>query len=270
MPSTWGPGTKRRCCYRTLRNIMSINGRFCKRQEKGSSTDCQMISWVRKDAWVGVFDILGFKSLIGQTDQEFPRALLTGQLDDLLGSLDQDIIEHGQLECMVFSDTIVIFAPDIEGSNPLRSYGWFSLQCARLITKSVEIRLPLRGAISVGTAFTSTSPPIILGPSFLEAHQYCEDQNWIGLLLTPSATLKFLQAEFHPIRADFVSDNIPLRKMPSENVMAYRFQNGMSNYSSPLLPVLDDMRCLAPSYAKEKYTRTIGFIKRHYRYTRSG
>jgi len=229
-----------------------------------------MISWVRKDAWVGVFDILGFKSLIGQTDQEFPRALLTGQLDDLLGSLDQDIIEHGQLECMVFSDTIVIFAPDIEGGNPLRSYGWFSLQCARLITKSVEIRLPLRGAISLGTAFTSVSPPIILGPSFLEAHQYCEDQNWIGLLLTPSATLELRRIGFDPIRDDFVcDDDIPLRKMPAENVMAYRFQNGMSSYSSTLLPLLDEMRHFAPDDAKEKYTRTIGFIERHYRYISS-
>ena len=169
---------------------------------------------------------------------------------------------------MVFSDTIAIFAPDLGDDSPLRSFGWFILLCTRLITKSVEIRLPLRGAISVGTAFTSTSPPIILGPSFLEAHQYCEDQNWIGLLLTPSATLEFLQAGFYPNRDDFVSDNnIPLRKMPSGNVRAYRFQNGMSNYSSPLLRDLEEMRCLAPSCAKEKYTKTIDFIERHYRYT---
>jgi hypothetical protein len=230
-----------------------------------------MIEWKRRDAFVGVFDILGFKNLIGQTDQEFPRAMLTGRLDDLLGTLDdQNVIKHGRVECMVFSDTIAIFAPDLGGGSPLRSYGWFSLLCTRLITKSVEIRLPLRGAISVGTSFTSTSPPIILGPSFLEAHQYCEDQNWIGLLLTPSATLEFLQAGFDPNRDDFVSDNnIPLRDMRPclANVRAYRFQNGMSNYPSPLLPVLDEMRCLAPSCAKEKYTKTIDFIERHYRYT---
>jgi hypothetical protein len=228
-----------------------------------------MIEWKPRDAFVGVFDILGFKNLIRQTDQEFPRKMLTGQLNDLLGTLDdENVIEHGRVECMVFSDTIAIFAPDLAGDSPLRSYGSkFRSLCTRLITKSIEIRLPLRGAISVGTAFTLTSPPIILGPSFLEAHQYCEDQNWIGLLLTPSATLKFLQAGFDPIRDDFVCDNIPLRKMPSQNVMAYRFQNGMCNFSSPLLPVLDEMRCSAPNCAKEKYTNTIGFIKRHYRCT---
>ena len=227
-----------------------------------------MIEWKQRDAFVGVFDILGFKNLIRQTDQEFPRAKLTGQLDDLLGTVDdQDVREHGQVECMVFSDAIMIFAPDL-GDSPLHSYGWFHLLCTRLITKSVEIRLPLRGAISVGTAFTSTSPPIILGPSFLEAHQYCEDQDWIGLLLTPSATEKFMKVEFNPIRIDFVSDNnIPLRNMPSKNVMAYRFQNAEANFSSPLLPVLDEMRRLAPCCAKKKYTKTIRFIERHYRYS---
>lgn len=227
-----------------------------------------MVEWNPRDAFVGVFDILGFKRLIQQAGLEFPR-MLTRQLYDLLQTLDDpNVREYGRVECLVFSDTIVIFAPDLGGDSPLRSFGWFSLLCTKLITKSVEICLPLRGAISVGPSFTSTSPPIILGPSFLEAHRYCEGQDWIGLLLTPSATLKFLQAEFDPIRADFVCDSIPFKSknMSSENVMAYRFQNGMSNYSSPLLPVLDEMRGLAPSCAKEKYTRTIAFIERHYRY----
>jgi hypothetical protein len=76
-----------------------------------------------------------------------------------------------------------------------------------------------------------------------------------------------LQAGFDPERADFVSDNsIPLREMPSANVMAYRFQNGEASFPSPLLPDLNEMGCLAPPDAKEKYTRTIGFIERHYRY----
>jgi len=230
-----------------------------------------MIAWKQRDAFVGAFDILGFKNLIRQTDQECPREILKGQLADLLGTLDDpNVREYGRVERLVFSDTIVIFAPDLGGDSPLRSFGWFSLLCTKLITKSVEVRLPLRGAISVGPSFTSTSPPIVLGPSFLEAHEYCEDQDWIGLLLTPSATLKFLRAEFDPIRADFVSDDIPLRnkRAEAENVRAYRFQNGMSNYSSRLLPVLGEMRSLAPTCAKEKYTRTIGFIERHHRYVR--
>ena len=224
--------------------------------------DWAMINWNQKDAWVGVFDILGFKNLIRQTDQEFPRTLLTSKLNDLFEAFEDDVMLHGQLEYMVFSDTIVIFAPDLEPS----SYGWFLLQCTILMNESITIKLPLRGAISVGTAFISKLPPMIIGPSFLEAHEYSEDQNWIGLLLTPSATLTLRQAGLEPLHHDFVSDDIPLKTMSVEKVLAYRFQNGMSNYESPLLPPLQEMEHFARDKDKEKYSNTIAFIKKHYRY----
>ena len=214
---------------------------------------------------MGVFDILGFKNLIRPTDKEFPRELLTSKLNDLFEALNHDVMQHGQLEYMVFSDTIVIFAPNLEA----RSYGWFLLQCTILMKKSIAVRLPVRGAISVGTAFISKQPPMIIGPSFLEAHEYSEDQDWIGLLLTPSATLTLREAGLEPLHHDFVSDDIPLRNMPLENVLAYRFQNGMSNYASPLLSLLKEMKHFAPDEGKEKYDRTMAHIEKHYRYISS-
>ena len=222
----------------------------------------RMITWHQKNAWVGVFDILGFKNMIRQTDQDLPRQLLMSKLNDLFEALDHEVMQHGQLEYMIFSDTIVIFAPDLEA----RSYGWFLLQCRILIEKSIAVRLPVRGAISVGTAFISSSPPIIIGLSFFEAHEYCEDQDWIGLLLTPSATLAIRQAGLEPLHHDFVLDDIPLRKADADNVLAYRFQNGRSNYESPLLIFLEEMKHFAPGKDKEKYGKTIAFIKKHYRY----
>ena len=226
----------------------------------------KMITWNQKDAWVGVFDILGFKNLIQQTDQEFPRELLTSKLNDLFDALDQDVMQHGKLEYMVFSDTIVIFAPDLKAS----SYGWFLLQCTILMEKSITIRLPLRGAISVGTSFLSSSPPMVIGPSFLEAHEYCEDQNWIGLLLSPSVTTALRKEGLEPLHHDFVSCDIPLRKMPSADVLAYRFQNGTSNRESHLLSYLKEMKKLASEKKhKEKFNRTIMHIEKHYRYIES-
>jgi len=221
-----------------------------------------MITWNQRDAWIGVFDILGFKNLIQQTDQELPRLSLTRKLNDLFEALDHDVTRHGQLEYMVFSDTIVIFAPDLEA----RSYAWFLLQCTLLIDRSIAIRVPVRGAISTGTAFISSSPPMIIGPSFLEAHEYCEDQDWIGLLLTPSATLALRRAGLEPLHQDFVQDDLPLRRTDTANVLAYRFQNGSSNYESPLLSFLGEMRYFAPDKDKAKYEKTISFIKKHYRY----
>jgi len=105
-----------------------------------------MVTWNEKNTWVGVFDILGFKRLIVNADQEFPRALLTNKLNELLNTLESDSAKYGQLDYLIFSDTIAIFAPDLKP----QSYPWFLLQCEILITRSIEVRLPLRGAISVG------------------------------------------------------------------------------------------------------------------------
>ena len=221
-----------------------------------------MITWYKKDAWVGVFDVLGFRNMIRGTDQDFPRHILTRKLEELFEALNNDVTRQGQLEYMVFSDTIVVFAPDLKA----RSYGWFLLQCQILIDRSIAIRLPVRGAISVGTAFTSNTPPMIVGPSFLEAHDYCEDQDWIGLLLTPSATLALRRAGLKPLHHDFVSDDLPLRKTGRENVLAYRIQDGSSNYESHLLRFLREMQHFAPDRDKIKYERTIAFINKHYRH----
>ena len=221
-----------------------------------------MLSWNRKDTWVCVFDILGFKAAMTEADKDFPRAMLTSQLDDIYETLKFDAMTEGKLEFLGFSDTIVIFSPDLQ----IGSYPWFLLQCIHTIERSFPVRLPLRGAISVGTAFTSSNPPIIIGPSFLEAYDYCEDQDWIGLLLTPSATLRLRDSGLEPLRHDFVNDTIPLREKTSENVLAYRFQNGEANFECPYLVFLKEMMHFAPETAKPKYSRTMEFIERHYRY----
>lgn len=221
-----------------------------------------MVEWNRKETWVGVFDILGFRNAINKAEDEFHRIYLTSQLDDILETLNSDVMKHGKLEYLAFSDTFVIFTENLEST----SYPWFLLQCTHTIERSIEVRLPLRGAISVGIAYTSSSPPMVIGPSFVEAYDYAEDQDWIGLLLTPSATTKLREAGLEPLHHDFVCDEVPLKKLPKENVLAYRFQNGSANYESHLLSYLQEMYQLAPVVTQVKYERTINFIKKHYRY----
>lgn len=49
-----------------------------------------MLTWNRKDTWVCVFDILGFKAAMTEADKDFPRAMLTSQLDDIYETLQFD------------------------------------------------------------------------------------------------------------------------------------------------------------------------------------
>ena len=107
---------------------------------------------------------------------------------------------------------------------------------------------------------------MIVGPSFLEAHDYSEDQDWIGLLLTRCATLALRRAVLNPLHPDFVSDDLPLRKTGRYNVLSYRIQDGSSNYESHLLRFLREMQHFAPDRDKIKYERTIAFINKHYKY----
>lgn len=220
------------------------------------------LTWSERKSWVAVFDILGFRAQLESAVRDVPRDVLLSQLDDLIGSLDSDAKRHGNLQSMVFSDTIVVFAP----SSAPQSYPWFLQQCKALITRSITIQLPLRGAISVGTTHTAAEHPVILGQPFLEAFAHCEAQDWIGLLLTPTATQALRAAGLEPLRHDFVAGSIPLRKVPSEDVMAYRFQNGSANFANPLLHQLRDMRARAPDDAKPKYDRTIVHIEAHHRW----
>src|SRR5450759_1695546 len=143
-----------------------------------------MFTWNQGDRWIAVFDILGFKNLIREADQKNSHELLKDKLNELIQTLNSDPVTHGHLDYRIFSDTFVVLAPDLEPN----SYPWFLRACKNLIDKSIYIELPLRGAISVGSIFIAMNHPVLLGSSFVEAYEYCEDQNWIGLLLTPSAT----------------------------------------------------------------------------------
>jgi hypothetical protein len=221
------------------------------------------LTWKQRDAWIAVFDILGFADLAAKSDSEFRRALLTSKLEDLLAVLDDPLVkQHGNLEIQVISDTMLLFASDVRPE----SYPWLMQLCKSLIERSITCRLPVRGAISIGKAFTSEVPPIFIGPAFVEAYRYCEDQDWIGLLLTPAAVVTLRKAGLEPSRHGFVAGQIPMRKCDSEGLLAYRLQReGATSFDSPFIAPLREMQQQAPSEgARAKYERTIEFLIKNY------
>jgi|CXWL01.1.fsa_nt_gi hypothetical protein len=224
-----------------------------------------MIQWTRRDCWVAVFDILGFKQLACAADKELPRAVLASQIEDILAEIEKvNGLFGGALKYLVISDTIILFTSGLEPEK----YPEILQVCKALIEKSIYIHLPMRGAISVGTMFTCEDPCVFVGPAFIEAYEYCVDQDWIGLLLTPSVSEALKEVKIDPLRHDFVSDDIPLRNKETRNVFAYRLQRGRANYDSPFLLHLRDMqngyRCTRKE-DKEKYEKTINFVNKYYK-----
>lgn len=221
------------------------------------------MKFVKKESWVVVFDVLGFKNLVKDAEQDLARHALFGKITELVEFSEKEADIAG-FEFVLYADTLVFFAPD---EKPL-SYSHLLHLCKMIICKSIVIRLPLRGAISVGPTYEAKGYPVFVGPAMLEAHRYGDAQDWIGLIMAPSATRKIREAGLEPARHDFVRRGICLKEdsLLNDDVLAYRFQNGAANFESYLIRYLKEMMHFAPESAKGKYQRTIDFIKQHYRY----
>jgi hypothetical protein len=220
--------------------------------------------WKVNSCWVASLDILGFTNLVninGDTIEiDFIQEDYEKTLDHLKSRCDE--YSPGSLEHLWFSDTFVMYTPD----DSARSYAVIQQAAKHFIEECLYSSIPIRGAVSVGTFVRSHDGRALMGSAFVDAHIYGDDQDWLGLILTPSAIKKAKSYGLEPSHHDFVfSNEIPMRKYIESEVAAYRFQNGSDNFSSPLLPILKNMKHKAGTAHHAKYDRTIDFIKKHYR-----
>jgi len=120
--------------------------------------------------------------------------------------------------------------------------------------------IPIRGAISVGSFMRSKDSRSFIGKAFLEAFEYAEDQNWLGLIITPTAIEKAKSYEVNPILLshNFRSSSvIPMRKFKDQYVEAYRFPD----CSEIHFQRLNEMKTRSLEKYHHKYERTIRFIE---------
>jgi hypothetical protein len=211
------------------------------------------------------FDILGFKSFISVEKDDWKAYRICQYYEKTLEYLKNNCkkYEWGHIDYCWFSDTFLMFTPDDSHQSRvvIQSAAKF------FIEDCISHGIPMRGAISVGRFMRTIDHRAFIGKAFLEAFEYAEDQDWIGLILTPSAISKTRSFGLHPTRSDFVeSSDIPMRKFKWQDVLAYRFQNGAANSPSRLLPVLHSMKSQSDKEHHGKYERTEQFIKEHYRW----
>jgi hypothetical protein len=221
--------------------------------------------WIASDCWVAYFDILGISNLMSIENDDPKAFLIRLDYEETIGILRRSCEEydHGSLDYCWFSDTFLMFTAD---DSP-KSYSVIQFAAKIFINRCLYSRIPIRGAISVGSFMRSQDNRSFIGNAFIDAYKYGEDQDWLGLIITPRGITKAESYNLYPNRHDFVrSDKIPMRKLPSNDVMAYRFQNGEANFPSPLLPILKDMKTQSGEEYRGKYERTEQFIIEHYRW----
>jgi hypothetical protein len=134
--------------------------------------------------FVALLDVLGFSSLVsgdggGERLQKY--------LETLQKALDPG--PDGQtVEWVVFSDSIVLTTYDDD-----RSFQALLLRCSRMFGLMLEIEVPLRGAIAHGPFLRQGVPGgvFVAGRAIVDAYRFETAQDWVGIMLAPSAVKRF-------------------------------------------------------------------------------
>jgi hypothetical protein len=133
-----------------------------------------------KEGYVALLDVLGFSALVsGDASGEKVRRYLN--------CLQNTTVER-RVDYVVFSDSIILSA---KGDSP-ESLAAVVGTCSRLLVELLLEGIPLRGAISFGgfvrEAFGESV--FVAGRPVIEAYRFEQSQDWIGVMLAPSAVAR--------------------------------------------------------------------------------
>jgi len=189
------------------------------------------------NCWVAYFDILGFKNEI---------YLNRGQLS-VLAYMYKEVIEHinGKLKnipsfrslygCSWFSDTFLLYSLD----DSIKSYNTVYSAAKQFFDyMTITKKWLLRGAIAVGDFYVDMNNSIYLGEALIDAYNFTEKQDWIGMVLTPTAYEK-LSTHGHaftyvdglcfreyvvPVKRRIESNGLEQMVLDSERLWAYHYR----------------------------------------------
>src|ERR1035438_7482827 len=220
--------------------------------------------WQSYDAWVAHFDLLGFKAKL----KTLPISILQEEVDEIVKSFQAEAKEFEKnVDYLFYADTFIFYSKFDENKD----YPGLLHVATHFMEKCIYKGIALRGAISFGEIAVGYDKRIMIGDAFLDSHQHGEDQDWLGLILTPTASNRLKAVKLDPARQGFVYGKTPRRECSKSNdeVYAYSFCRGVSNFPCPLLHKLKEMQLLSPEDAKLKYENTIRFIEKHWRMVQS-
>jgi hypothetical protein len=127
--------------------------------------------------YVAMLDVLGFSALV--------RGDASGQrFQDYLACVE-NATKDTRVKYVVFSDTIVLTTEN----NGVDSLLDIARASSRIFFDLLAVRIPIRGAIAFGDFFRSTvaESVFVAGSAVIDAYQFEQQQDWVGVMLTPSA-----------------------------------------------------------------------------------
>lgn len=135
-----------------------------------------------KSRWLGYFDLLGTKDLL--VSNEIYKVFSSYQ--NALEKLDNWQSNHSCISYAWFSDTFIIYTEN----DSEEEFTKIEMVCRWFSFSLINNEIPLRGSLSCGDFYSDHDNGIFLGPALVEAHEYGEDQKWLGFILSPSTVKK--------------------------------------------------------------------------------
>jgi hypothetical protein len=214
---------------------------------------------INRRRWLAYLDLLGVKNLINNGNLINVVKIYEQAIDDLHGIVEEKNT-YG-INSMWFSDTFIIYSEDDSSKS-------FSLleQATRLFFDKLIISgIPVRGAISIGDLYTNKKKGVIVGDALVSAYEYGENQNWLGLLLTPNAIEWMCKNDLAPekrLNYNKLTDPEVMKIPATFDLYAYRMSQAYGDLNNQLVyKNIVKLRNIAPQSAKPKYDRTIKFIQ---------
>ena len=229
----------------------------------------QDVTWIHDSLsvprWIAYFDLLGTRELLAAGRENDVFDAYDRAVDELQKQRDPTI-RHAW-----FSDSFLMIAPDDSGisfRNIDEVARWFAyfLLCTGV---------PLRGAISCDRSCADFENRVFIGKALVEAYEYGEGQDWIGLILCPTAMNRLRVLHLPPEeRFNYVLYDVPWKRRRKRRPVAAPNEVAACILGNWILmngrnPCLDALHGMASSNSrndvKHKYERTISFINRSMR-----
>jgi hypothetical protein len=190
------------------------------------------LCWQSYDAWIAHFDLLGFKAKL----KALPISILQQEVNEIVKDFQAEAREFDKnVDSLFYADTFIFYSKS--GEN--KDYPGLLHVATHFMQKCIYKGIAMRGAISFGEIAVSNDKRVMIGSAFLDSHHYGEDQDWLGFILTPTASNRLKEVKLHPARHGFVYGEIPPRReCPKSNdkVYAYSFCRGdLPPISQPLI-----------------------------------
>jgi len=156
-----------------------------------SETDLLSTTDLQNDVrtgFVAFIDILGFSNII-QRDG-FPR--LIQQYKD--GLIDVVRKQSNDIEYVIFSDSIIFCSEN----DTIEDFIGIIKSCSEILYSFLRSGIPIRGCVSYGEYYFTPKKEhgaIIAGRPIIDAFQYEKQQNWVGIIISPTVIEKFPNLE---------------------------------------------------------------------------